>query len=101
VLMEHNWPGNVRELESAIERAAVLSRGIEILTPEHFPYIREHAELLQTDSPSPLVTLADVERAHILKTLQQMQGNKTQTARVLGITVKTLRAKLRAYGIAE
>ncbi len=101
LLMEHNWPGNVRELESAIERAAVLSRGTQILTPEHFPYIREHAELLEAESPFQAVTLADVERAHILKTLRQLQGNKTQTARVLGITVKTLRAKLRSYGISD
>ncbi len=102
LLMDHNWPGNVRELESAIERAAVLSRGTEILTPEHFPYVREHAELLeQMEGSTQLVTLADVERAHILKTLKRLNGNKSQTARVLGITVKTLRAKLRHYGFTD
>ncbi|MCR4438179.1 MAG: sigma-54 dependent transcriptional regulator [bacterium] len=102
LLMEHNWPGNVRELESAIERAAVLSRGTETLTAEHFPYIREHAELLeQVEGPAQPVRLEDVEREHILTTLRRLNGNKSQTARLLGITVKTLRAKLRQYGVIE
>ncbi|MGQ9854232.1 MAG: sigma-54 interaction domain-containing protein, partial [Candidatus Oleimicrobiaceae bacterium] len=102
LLLEHSWPGNVRELESAIERAAVLSGRTELLTAEHFPYVHEHAELLeQMEGSAQLVTLEDVERAHILKTLKRLNGNKTQTARVLGITVKTLRAKLRYYGFTD
>ncbi len=95
-LEAHTWPGNVRELQNAVERAAVLARGGDI-RPEHL--------LLDGGVAGPDTgirvdgTLADMERRIILAAYERHGRNKKATARALGINVKTLRAKLRAYGV--
>lgn len=98
-LVRYAWPGNVRELENVIERASILLLGEHISerelperlkTPEQGDAL---ADALETDCP----TLDDVERAVILKTLKCFGGNKTETAKALGITRKTLHAKLNKY----
>jgi two-component system response regulator HydG len=95
VFMGHDWPGNVRELENTVERLVVLSTG-PYLEPEDLAY----AGLFSAPAPeSTSLDLKDLEREHILRTLQRFGGHKSDTARALGIDRKTLREKLKRYDI--
>ncbi len=98
LLVERNWPGNVRELEHTIERAVVLSRGEDI-----DPKLLEPEDTMGSggemqDFADADITIDEMERRMIMKTLERENGNKTQTAKVLGISVRTLRNKLNRYG---
>ena len=92
------WPGNVRQLQNIIERAVIMNSGVELdeslldLADGMDPCGRRDAEVLPTD-----LTLADMERELILRKLRQTGGNRTQSARALGISVRTLRNKLAEY----
>ena len=101
VIANHSWPGNVRELKHAIERAYILAD--KQILPEHL--LLEHAELTSTDislAEVPVgVPLEQLEKAAILSTLAQNDGNKTDTAQQLGISVKTLYNKLEKYQQAD
>ena len=91
VLEAYGWPGNVRELRNALERALILSRGGAI-RPEHLPL-----EPFPTTGAHPVAAslrLADVERAHILRVLELLKGNRTHAAERLGISRSTLKKKL-------
>ncbi len=101
-LMKHDWPGNVRELENCLETAVILSKE-ETLMPEHFMFLEEHRDLLEDDEGGFIedTTIADAEKQLILRTYKRQNYNKTHTARVLGITIKTLRTKLKEYGFIE
>ena len=94
------WPGNVRELRNALERALLLARGVPAVLPAHLP-----AEVRGSgDDPSaPHVsrTLAEVERAHIDRTLRALNANRTRAARELGISRATLIKKIREYELGE
>jgi DNA-binding NtrC family response regulator len=94
------WPGNVRELRNALERALLLARGAPAVLPAHLP-----AEVRGSgDDPSaPHVsrTLAEVERAHIDRTLRALSANRTRAARQLGISRATLIKKIREYELGE
>jgi two-component system response regulator HydG len=95
VFLQHDWPGNVRELENTVERLVVLSTG-PLLEPEDLAY----AGLFAATAPeSTSLDLRDLEREHILRTLQKFKGHKSDTARALGIDRKTLREKLKRYDI--
>lgn len=95
VFMNHDWPGNVRELENTVERLVVLSTG-PYLEPEDLAY----AGLFSAPAPeSTSLDLKNLEREHILRTLQKFGGHKSDTARALGIDRKTLREKLKRYDI--
>jgi len=101
LLMRYNWPGNVRELENAIERAVIIAGG-EHLTEVDLPInIQASADDLQTTETGviPGLTIKEVERDLIIKTLEQTAGNRTRTAKILGITRKTLQNKLKEYQI--
>jgi two-component system response regulator HydG len=96
LLVRHDWPGNVRELENTMERLVVLSPG---------PYL-EPADLVFAGTiltpaaeASAEASLKDLERHHIIQTLQRYDGHKSETARALGIDRKTLREKLKRYNI--
>jgi len=98
-LLRHPWPGNVRELMNAVERAVVLSRA-EILTEEDLPAVGDgngSREEEADGSPHAPRSLEEVEKAAILETLKETGGNKSEAARRLGITRKTLHKKLKAY----
>jgi len=114
LMLRYPWPGNVRELKNVLERAVILCKKDEIT-----------AELLHLDStdqapaaaplpapaeplakPLPAVrpddtalTLADIERLHILSVLEKCNNNKSKTAKMLSISRSTLREKLKEYGI--
>lgn len=123
-LQNYDWPGNVRELEHTIERAVVLSKGSEISASDLFlhgitiagfkdhekPKVsNEKIEINNTNENEKVIqneegmsgavgrTIADVEQELILKTLQDVAGNRTKAAEILGITVRTLRNKLNEY----
>jgi two-component system, NtrC family, response regulator HydG len=98
LLCRYPWPGNVRELENAIERGIILMRG-NVLTEKSLPLTVLQAQPRGGDNRSPLTggSLSDVERRLILETLAETGGNKSEAARRLGITRKTLQNKLNRY----
>jgi two-component system response regulator HydG len=100
VMQGYDWPGNVRELENALERAAVMSPGEEILPGALPGRITERAPqpLVQASLP-PNPTMEIIERAYIHWVLQSEGGNKTRAAEVLGIDPSTLYRKLLRYGM--
>jgi len=96
-LMAHHWKGNVRDLENVLVEAVVRARGRVILLDE----IEEILGLNQPPSaagPSPH-SLDDIEKEHIQNTLSQLGWNRTRSAQALGISMPTLRSKIRKYGI--
>ncbi len=96
---EYSWPGNVRELENTVERLVVFARR-EIITPEDLYFAGFEGERLEFSLEEDL-TLEEVEKRYILKVLRSCGGNKTLAARRLGIDRKTLREKLKRWGLTE
>ncbi len=102
LLVRYDWPGNVRELENVIERAVILCRD-EVLVPADLPpQIRMLSEQEGDDPPAIRsgMSLDEMERALIVKTLDETGGNRTRAAEILGINRRTLQNKLRQYGLA-
>ncbi|MBT3359229.1 MAG: sigma-54-dependent Fis family transcriptional regulator [Rhodospirillales bacterium] len=107
-LLAYEWPGNVRELENAVHRAVLLSEGTEIEPAAFGLTVRTEATDTASRSgaaagaragASSLVgrTVSDVERDLIIDTLQHCLGNRTHAANILGISIRTLRNKLKLY----
>jgi two-component system response regulator HydG len=100
-LIRYNWPGNVRELMNAVERAVVLAR-TEYLDDQDFAMIQTTAQQpSETSSYVDHMPLEAVEKAAILRMLDSVAGNKSEAARRLGITRKTLHQKLKKYGVMD
>jgi two-component system, NtrC family, response regulator HydG len=102
-LLKYGWPGNVRELMNYVERGVVLSRSdyldvTDLPLTEEFGNSVSESDAATERIPSNL-PLEEVERATILKTLEAAGGNKSETARRLGITRRTLHKKLKKYGV--
>jgi two-component system, NtrC family, response regulator AtoC len=104
VLERYDWPGNVRELQNVIERAVILSEPNEPISPTilgpMFPQTLKHTRSEIEPSPSTpnfpdqVVPLETVEKEYILYALKKANGNRTHTAQMLGISIRTLRNKL-------
>jgi two-component system response regulator HydG len=104
-LIRYDWPGNVRELMNAVERGVVLARS-NYLDEADFPFVKDSSIQNDQDLANPAelsvqgdVPLNEVEKTVILNTLEAAGGNKSEAARRLGITRKTLHKKLKAYGV--
>ena len=98
-LKSYNWPGNVRELRNVLERAVILAKGEWIEISHLPPYLRDASGHSDNRLVLEASTAADAERELILKTLEQTGNNKAEAARRLGLDVKTIRNKLKTYGI--
>ena len=98
-LRDYPWPGNVRELANTVERLVILSAR-RVIDPDDLPpNIRTPHKSLDKEEPLHL-PLSEIERLHILKVLDRTQGKKAEAARLLGIHLKTLNRKLKAYRIS-
>ena len=109
-LLNHNWPGNIRELENVMHRAVLIARGDQI-GPEAIgvgtesSIAQKAAQTMQQNSGTGNtaadqmvgMTVAEVERNLIVKTLDKCLGNRTHAATILGISIRTLRNKLKQY----
>jgi len=100
-LLRHDWPGNIRELMNTIERAIVLARSDYLDETLIAPASRGPGEGYgpKGDDVQEAGSLEEVERATILRTLEQAGGNKSEAARRLRITRRTLHQKLKKYGM--
>lgn len=92
-LVNYTWPGNIRELANVVERAQILAEG-DTITPDDLPETVLAAAPLEM-SPQPAgegesLRLDDVERRHVVRVLQTMNGNKVQTAKALGVSRRAL-----------
>ncbi len=113
-LVAHRWPGNVRELENAMHRAVLLSSGAEIeefairlpdgapMSPAPDAAVARNASMAAEAASRSFVgqTVAQVEQQLILDTLSHCTGNRTHAATILGISIRTLRNKLKEYSEA-
>ncbi len=96
-LAAHTWPGNVRELENVLVEAVVRARGKVILL-EEIEDILSAGHPIEDENPVSY-SLPHMEKEHIQHTLNVLNWNRSETARMLGITLPTLRSKIRKYGI--
>jgi DNA-binding NtrC family response regulator len=100
MLENYSWPGNARELRNVMERALILSGGAPIVAL-HLPRELSSPALERGGADPGLAPLAEIERRHIRRVLEACDGNKTQAARLLGISRLTLRTKIAEYGWSE
>jgi DNA-binding NtrC family response regulator len=107
-LLAYSYPGNVRELENLVERAAILG-GPGTIERRHFPALDRPAPRPGAAAPAPAaapeipeegLSLENLEKELILKALEKAGGNKTQAARLLGLTRRTLYSRLERHGLS-
>jgi DNA-binding NtrC family response regulator len=92
----YSWPGNVRELQNAVSRAALMAEGT-IIEADHM-VLEETVEATPTGMPEwQKLSLGEIERYVILERLKEFKGNRTHSSRALGISIRTLRNKIREY----
>ncbi len=101
ILIKYDWPGNIRELQNACERLQILADGHVIMPGDLPEQIVNPEQKIVVDDYDASVTLYELEKRYILKALNYFDGNKTQAANALGITIKTLYNKLHEYGEFE
>jgi transcriptional regulator with GAF, ATPase, and Fis domain len=98
-LMEYDWPGNVRELENVVRRILVLSNGpvagVEVLEGKEVADKKTPTARFPTER----VTLRDMERQLLERTLEATGGNRTRAAEILGVSLRTVRNKIREFGL--
>ncbi len=95
-LMERQWEGNVRELENVVERAVLMSTG-SYLDEASFQFLQGEEPPIPIQIANRQLTIREMEKRLILETLQDQGGNRTRTAEILAISIRTLRNKLNEY----
>jgi transcriptional regulator with PAS, ATPase and Fis domain len=95
-LNSHEWPGNVRELENVIERAVLIAEEKTII-PEYLMIEKNFSDNNKEVVYSVGTTVKDMEKKLIFRTLRHVNENRTHAAQLLGISIRTLRNKLREY----
>ncbi|MHC5034838.1 MAG: sigma-54-dependent transcriptional regulator [Planctomycetota bacterium] len=99
-LVNYNWPGNVRELRNVIFRMCLEAEGPRLQVDDLPDVLRTSTDIVPAGPPNLAgMTMADVERLHIMNTLRMFGGNREKTAKALGIGARTLYRKLRDYGL--
>lgn len=99
-LVAHSWPANVGGLRDSLNKM-VLAEDADVLTVDHLRGGFFDGRSAPANSPSPerIETLADLERAAVMRALKARQGNRTQAAKALGISVRTLQRKLKHWDV--
>ncbi len=105
MLMRYDWPGNVRELENVIERAAILSQG-EVIDAKDLALPSRAMSMGGSNAGGnsrigKLTPMKEVEREHYLNVLNTLNWNKSQAAKVLGVSLKTLYTKIQQFQLKE
>lgn len=95
LLMNHSWKGNIRELKNVMERVVILAEA-EVIKANLLPY-----EFHTGSAGASPFNLQEVEKKHIIKVLKHTGGNKTETARLMGIGLTTLYRKIEEYHISD
>jgi DNA-binding NtrC family response regulator len=102
MMQNYSWPGNVRQLESAIERAILLCEG-DLITVEDLPLeVRQESRPVLEGAfklPAEGISFEDVERSLIMQAMEQTDYNITKSAKLLGLTFRTLQYRLEKFGI--
>jgi DNA-binding NtrC family response regulator len=107
LLLDYHYPGNVRQLESAIERAILLSENDTITTEDLPPEMTQGTSLAAVDGdaqfklPAEGVNFEDVERSLIMQAMDRTDNNITKSAKLLGLTFRTLQYRLEKFGIKK
>jgi two-component system NtrC family response regulator len=99
LFMQYDWPGNLRELEYSILRAVLFAEG-DVILPKHLPEEIQSTSQREAESVPVGLTMKEMEKELILKTLERMEGNRTRTAEILGISLRSLQYKLKDYETA-
>jgi DNA-binding NtrC family response regulator len=103
-LSAHSWPGNVRELRNVVERAVVLGAGPQVeeadiwLSPIHLDAAAAPVAAPPAYEP---VSLDEIEKRHIIATLEHTDWNKSRASDILGIERSTLDRKIKGYGLTK
>ncbi len=96
LMEQYAWPGNVRELENTVERGVALCKGSELCVEDLPPRLRDpHPEWVSED----LQSLGNLERAHILRTLDRVGWNRKRAAEILQVSTTTLWRRLKEFGV--
>jgi len=98
-LRAHDWPGNVRELANFIRRGVALTQGATLGVELLGSVTRSQSSA--SDRPKPGTTLEDIERQLLEATLEATNGNRTRTAEMMGVSLRTVRNKIREYGLRK
>lgn len=99
-LLEYPWPGNVRELQHAIEQAVVLCEK-DLISTEDLAIGPPDREVEPLSLLVPGVTLAEVERYTIMRTLEAVNGSPTKAAKILGVSKRTIQYRLQEWGLTK
>ncbi|MFC1499758.1 helix-turn-helix domain-containing protein [Candidatus Zixiibacteriota bacterium] len=101
-LIEYDWPGNVRELENAIE-SAIVTTDTDVITEDHLNILDMSSwkQTEMTDEAGPELSLKEqldrAEKKILKRTLEQVGGNRTRAAEVLGLSTRAIRYKIKQY----
>lgn len=101
-MLNYNWPGNVRELQNVIQTVVNVAENNSVLTYKNIPsYVKPKEVSDDSNSKAQLLTLDEIEKSAIVKTIQEVSGNIAAAAKILGIGRSTMYRKMKKYNIEE